>query len=96
MAVRNRVMNILCATLIVLLPVVFAGNWLAGRDSNLLFVAEGLDLPEPTKYSGSSSKAGLLLNGRSLIESWLQPRQLVCNDPGWAVCPCKALDFRGN
>jgi hypothetical protein len=90
MAIANRVMHILGATLIALLPIASAGDRLVGRDSILAAVAEGVDLPEPIKYGGSSAKSGPVLNGRSLIESWLRPRGLVCNDPGWAVCPCKS------
>ena len=93
MAVTNRLIGVFGIAIIALVPTISAEKRLAERDSLVASVAEGLDLPQPIQYSGGNVKASPVLDGRSLVESWLRPRELVCNDPGWAVCPCNAREI---
>lgn len=39
----------------------------------------------PTKNSTALAP----LDGRSLLKSWLSPRVLACEDPGYGLCPSK-------
>jgi hypothetical protein len=80
------------ATLVSLLPLVVSEQWIGERSPDTIFYAEGINVPAPIQYNGTSSKkSGAAMNGRSLIESWLNPRQLVCTDPGWQPCAGQPL-----
>jgi hypothetical protein len=86
---NDLIMNSLYAILIFLIPLATSEKWVAERDSDVVWWAEGVGVPAPIKYNGTSTESTPVLNGRSLIDSWLHPRGFVCNDPGWQVCPSR-------
>lgn len=44
-----------------------------------------------SKFHSSTKNSTALapLDGRSLLKSWLSPRVLTCEDPGYGLCPSK-------
>lgn len=82
----KSIIGALEAILFLQIPVALSEKWVGERNPDIVFYAEGIDVPVPVKYNGADIKSGAALKRRSLIESWLQPRQLTCVDPGWQLC----------